>query len=185
MIDKKISMEIDLVFKNAYEFVPIKFNSINKQDTIFKNIFWEKTFLKWIKILFKEFNKSLPASILNKRSFSFSFEIVDNATIAELNKKWLNKAGPTDVLSFPIIPKDELKNDFNCIELGDIFVSLEMAINQSLEYNNSVEEEIIWLSSHGLLHLLGWDHQDQNQLENMLKVQEYLISKLNNDYYKK
>ena len=184
-MDEKISMEIDLVFKNAYEFFPIEFNSINTQDAIFKNIFWENTFLKWINILFKEFNKSLPASILNKRSFSLSFEIVDNAKIAELNKKWLNKSGPTDVLSFPIITKDDFNNDFNYIELGDIFVSLEMAINQSLEYSNSVEEEIIWLSSHGFLHLLGWDHQDQNQLQNMLKVQEYLISKLNNDCNKK
>ena len=48
-----------------------------------------------------------------------------------------------------------------------------------MEYNNSVEQEVIWLASHGFLHLLGWDHQDQNQLENMLKIQEYLISRLN------
>ena len=57
-----------------------------------------------------------------------------------------------------------------------------MAIKQSLEYNNSVEKEVIWLASHGLLHLLGWDHQDHNQLENMLNIQEYLISELNNEF---
>ena len=54
-----------------------------------------------------------------------------------------------------------------------------MAITQSLEYNNSICKEMIWLASHGFLHLLGWDHQDQKQLDNMIHIQEYLISKLN------
>ena len=53
-----------------------------------------------------------------------------------------------------------------------------MALKQSMKYNNSVEQEVIWLASHGLLHLLGWDHQNQTQLENMLEIQEYLISRL-------
>ena len=79
----------------------------------------------------------------------------------------------------PILSKEDSVYDINSAEFGDIFISLETALKQSIEYNNSVEQEVIWLASHGLLHLLGWDHQDQNQLENMLKIQEYLISRLN------
>ena len=179
MIYQNNSMEyIELVFKNSYELMPNKINVNFIKQYIFDHNFWENTFLKWINILLNEFGQFLPNSLINKKSGSLSFEIVDDLKIADLNQTWLNKLGPTDVLSFPILSKDDVFNDMTSIEFGDIFISLEMALKQSIEYNNSVEQEVIWLASHGFLHLLGWDHKDQNQLENMLKIQEYLISKL-------
>ena len=180
MINQSSSMEyIELVFNNYYEIMPNKLNVNGIKQYIFEHDFWENTFLRWINILLNEFKQFLPNYLLNKKSGSLSFEIVDNLKISDLNKLWLNKSGPTDVLSFPILTKDDPVNHLYSVEFGDIFISLEMALKQSKEYNNSVEQEVIWLASHGLLHLLGWDHQDQNQLENMLKIQEYLISKLN------
>ncbi len=172
---------IELVFKNYYETMPNKLNVNGIKQYIFEHDFWENTFLTWINILLNEFKQFLPNNLLNKKSGSLSFEIVDDLKISELNQIWLNKLGPTDVLSFPILSKDDSVNDLNSVELGDIFISLEMALKQSMQYNNSVEQEVIWLASHGFLHLLGWDHQDQNQLENMLKIQEYLISNLNTE----
>ena len=172
---------IELVFKNYYETMPNKLNVNGIKQYIFEHDFWENTFLIWINILLNEFKQFLPNNLLNKKSGSLSFEIVDDLKISELNQIWLNKLGPTDVLSFPILSKDDSVNDLNSVELGDIFISLEMALKQSMQYNNSVEQEVIWLASHGFLHLLGWDHQDQNQLENMLKIQEYLISNLNTE----
>ena len=180
MINQYNSIEnIELVFKNSCEINLNKLNVNGIKKYIFERDFWENTFLSWINILLNEFKQFLPNYLLNKKSVSLSFEIVDNLKISDLNKKWLNKVGPTDVLSFPILTADDSVNYLTSIELGDIFISLEMALNQSIEYNNSIEREVIWLASHGLLHLLGWDHQDQTQLENMLTIQEYLISKLN------
>ena len=180
MIIKNNSMEyIELVFKNSHKLMPNKLNRNDVKQYIFEHDFWENTFLIWINILLNEFKQFLPNYLLNKKSCSLSFEIVDDLKISDLNKIWLNKFGPTDVLSFPILSKEDLVNNFTSIELGDIFISLEMAIKQAIEYNNSVDQEVVWLASHGFLHLLGWDHQDQIQLENMIKIQEYLISKLN------
>ena len=180
MINQNNSIEcVDLVFKNSCEIKPNKFNVNGIKQYIFEHDFWENTFLKWINILLNEFKQFLPNNLLNKKSVSLSFEIVDDHKISNLNQIWLNKLGPTDVLSFPIFSKDDSIYDLNSAEFGDIFISLETAIKQSMEYNDSVEQEVIWLASHGLLHLLGWDHQDQTQLENMLKIQEYLVSKIN------
>ena len=180
MINQNNSIEyIELVFKNSFEIKQNKLNVNGIKQYIFEHDFWENIFLRWINILFNEFKQFLPNYLLNKKSVSLSFEIVDDIKISDLNQTWLNKSGPTDVLSFPILSKEDSFYNLNSAEFGDIFISLEMALKQSMEYNNSVEQEVIWLASHGLLHLLGWDHQDQNQLENMLKIQEYLISKLN------
>ena len=185
MVSKNKSIEnIELVFKNYYQIMPKELNLSSIKTIIFDNIFWETTFFKWINILFNEFEQSLPDVLINKKSFSLSFEIVDNFIISDLNQKWLHKSGPTDVLSFPIVSKDDLKNNLTFIELGDIFLSLEVAIKQSNEFNNSIEKEVIWLACHGFLHLLGWDHQNQDQLDNMLEIQDYLISNLNLDFIK-
>ena len=62
--------------------------------------------------------------------------------------------------------------------MGDIFISLEMALEQSYEYKHSIYKEMIWLSSHGFLHLFGCQHNNDLDLENMLNFQEYLIKKL-------
>ena len=182
MINQKNSMaSIELVFKNSYEIMPNKLNLNGIKKYIFEHDFWENTFLIWINILLNEFKQFLPNYLLNKKSGSLSFEIIDDLKISDLNQIWLNKSGPTDVLSFPILAKEDSLIGLTSIELGDIFISLEMALKQSMQYNNSLEQEVIWLASHGFLHLLGWDHKDQTQLDNMLKIQEYLISKLNSE----
>ena len=115
--------------------------------------------------------------LLEKKSFSLGLQIISNQEIALLNQKWMQKNGPTDVLSFPIISNESL-NNLDHIELGDIFISLDMALEQSYEYKHSIYKEMIWLASHGFLHLLGWEHNNEHDLENMLNFQEYLITRL-------
>ena len=85
-------------------------------------------------------------------------QIINDNEISFINQKWMNKSGPTDVLSFPIISKEDNTKDLNFIELGDLFISLEMAFKQSLEFDHSLKREMLLLASHGLLHLLGWEH---------------------------
>ena len=172
------NFEIDLVFKYSESIISLK-NLKNKNDNlIFEHSFWEKTFLCWIKTIILE--KQLPISSLfsDKTSFSLSIEILSNFEIANINKKWLNKTGSTDVLSFPIFLGNDFNKDLDFLELGDLFISLEKAIEQSNQYQHSIKREMLWLASHGFLHLLGWEHKNKKELDDMLNFQEYLISKL-------
>jgi len=176
---KKIISEInlDLVFKfNGSSQFSYKFED-TKSKIIFKSFFWEKVFLSWIYTILEKDDYELPKFIFEKKSFSLGLQITNNQEIASMNKKWMQKNGPTDVLSFPIV-SDESLNSLDNIELGDIFISLEMAIEQSYEYKHSLYREMLWLASHGFLHLLGWEHNDDIELDNMLNFQEYLISQL-------
>ena len=178
MTEKIISeINLDLVFKcNEFSQFSYKLKD-SKNKLIFESNFWEKVFLSWLKIILKKDDYKFPNFIFEKKSFSLGLQIISNHEIASLNKKWMQKNGPTDVLSFPII-SDESLNNLDHIELGDIFISLEIALEQSYEYRHSAYKEMLWLASHGFLHLLGCEHNNDLDLENMLNFQEYLIKKL-------
>ena len=178
MTEKIISeINLDLVFKcNEFSQFSNKLND-TENKLIFESIFWEKVFLSWIKIILKKDDYKLPNLIFEKNFFSLVLQIISNQEIAFLNQKWMQKNGPTDVLSFPII-SDESLNNLDHIELGDIFISIEMALEQSYEYKHSIYREMLWLASHGFLHLFGWEHNNDLELENMLNFQEYLIKQL-------
>ena len=176
---EKITPEInlDLVFQcNDFSQFSNKLKD-TKTKLIFESIFWEKVFLSWIKIILKKDDYKFTNSIFEKKSFSLGLQIISNQEITSMNKKWMKKNGPTDVLSFPITSEESL-NNLDYIELGDIFISLEMALEQSHEYKHSIFREMLWLASHGFLHLLGWEHNNDIDLENMLNFQEYLITRL-------
>ena len=151
MTEKIISeINLDLVFKcNEFSQFSNKLKD-SKNKLIFESNFWEKVFLSWIKIILKKDDYKLSNFIFEKKSFSLGLQIISNQEIAFMNQKWMQKNGPTDVLSFPII-SDESLNNLDYIELGDIFISLEMAFEQSYEYKHSVYKEMLWLASHGFL----------------------------------
>ena len=178
MKEKIISeINLDLVFKcNEFSQFSDKLKD-SKNKLIFESIFWEQVFLSWIKIILNRDVHKLPNFISEKKSFSLGLQIISNQEIASMNRKWMQKSGPTDVLSFPII-SDESLNNLDHIELGDIFISLEVALEQSYEYKHPIYREMLWLASHGFLHLLGWEHNNDLDLKNMLNFQEYLISEL-------
>lgn len=83
-------------------------------------------------------------------------EITDNAGIQKLNKEFRGKDKPTDVLSFPM---DEINPENGLTILGDIAISIETAKEQSEEFNQSLERELMFLAVHATLHLLGYDHE--------------------------
>ncbi|KAF0198129.1 MAG: hypothetical protein FD169_192 [Bacillota bacterium] len=91
---------------------------------------------------------------------------VDDEAIAELNLHYRGKVGPTDVLSFALEEGEEFIVPDNApLMLGDIIISVERAKAQSEEYGHSLEREIAYLLVHGLLHLAGFDHDDDNEGE--------------------
>ena len=86
----------------------------------------------------------------------------------------MNRDYPTDVLAFPIDDRDSPNEGVDTV-LGDVYISLDRAKEQSAEYHVSFEEEVARLMLHGLFHLLGYDHEKMNPL-----VEQYL-SKLRSE----
>ncbi|MCG0274752.1 MAG: rRNA maturation RNase YbeY [Thermosediminibacteraceae bacterium] len=105
-----------------------------------------------------------------------SVALVDNDYIHELNKTYRGKDMPTDVLSFPMHDIGS-KSDFESNEeverlLGDIVISLEKAKEQARAYGHSFEREIAYLVVHGVLHLLGYDHETEEERKVMREKEE-------------
>jgi probable rRNA maturation factor len=87
-----------------------------------------------------------------------SFSVVGERKIRELEKKYFGEDKVTDVLSFPLKEGEEMPEDFDGVNLGDIVVCYPQAKRQAMQWNRIVDEEIIFLARHGLLHLLGIHH---------------------------
>ncbi len=106
---------------------------------------------------------------------SFSIIITDNTFIHKLNKEYRNVDRPTDVISFALEDnKDFISGDIRL--LGDIYISIDKAKEQAIEYGHSLLRELSFLSIHGLLHLLGYDHMKKEDEEVMFKKQEDLLN---------
>ncbi|MDO4743801.1 MAG: rRNA maturation RNase YbeY [Clostridia bacterium] len=116
-----------------------------------------------------------------------SVMFTDNEEIRQLNRKHRGIDRATDVLSFPLFEYDE---DGNIIEeyldfspsgemvLGDIVISLERANEQAEEYGHSFEREIGFLTVHSMLHLFGFDHETQEDEEEMFGYQKEILDKM-------
>ena len=111
--------------------------------------------------------------------------LTNNEEIHKINKEYRDVDRPTDVLSFPMYERDEiagLKNDTDDeIEkiLGDIIVSIEKVREQAEEYGHSFERELAYLVTHGMLHLLGYDHMIEEEKAVMRKREEEILETLN------
>jgi len=97
-----------------------------------------------------------------KGSAEVSVTLVDNPYIQSLNKQYRNKDVPTDVLSFPMGKdgKYEIDPETNSQILGDIVISMEKVVEQCELYGHTMRREVAALTAHGLLHLLGYDHEN-------------------------
>jgi len=114
--------------------------------------------------------------LISQRELSLEVDIVfcDDAQIKELNTSYRNINSPTDVLSFALFADNPDENFIidNQISLGEIIISTETAKRQADEQNKTLDEEIYFLLSHGILHLFGFDHPDEESLEDMLAIQQ-------------
>ena len=121
-----------------------------------------------------------------EEDYEVSISFVDNHEIRGLNKLYRNKDTETDVLSFPMMEFEVTEENYNNEEefvqedklLGDIVISLERAQEQAIEYEHSFERELAFLVVHGVLHLLGMDHEDEEQEKEMSKKQEEILQLL-------
>ena len=102
---------------------------------------------------------------------------VDEATIAELNERWMEKQGPTDVLAFPM---DELRpglvdEDPEEGVLGDLVLCPDIAARQGEAAGHGALAEIELLTTHGILHLLGYDHAEPEEHAEMFGLQDEIL----------
>ena len=111
-------------------------------------------------------------------NYEVSLSFVDNEEIHELNKEFRGVDRATDVLSFPLLT-DEFDVEIEEESLGDIVISLERALEQSEEYNHSFEREACFLVCHSMFHLLGYDHDTEENTKDMRKREEDVLNKLN------
>ena len=99
--------------------------------------------------------------LLNCKNKELSILLTNDKKIQELNKQYRNKNISTDVLSFSQSEGEENGLEHNL--LGDIVISITTAMRQSSEHNLSIDEEIVLLIIHGILHLLGFDHERSDE----------------------
>jgi probable rRNA maturation factor len=111
-----------------------------------------------------------------------SINFVTNKEIQEINRDYRDKDAPTDVISFAM--QESVEGELEIIDgedmgipetLGDIIISIEKAKEQAEEYNHSYERELGFLAVHGLLHLLGYDHMDEQEEKKMFAKQEEIL----------
>jgi probable rRNA maturation factor len=103
--------------------------------------------------------------------------LVDPDTMAQLHKRWMDESGPTDVLSFPM---DELRptpHDEDPLPglLGDVVLCPDVAREQARQAGHSFQDELRLLTTHGILHLLGYDHGEQSEEKEMFGLQQQLL----------
>ena len=104
----------------------------------------------------------------------FNIIFVDNERIHEINKEYRKVDRVTDVISFALEDNpDIVYEDFRL--LGDIYIAIDVAYDQAIEYNHSREREVCFLATHGVLHLLGYDHMTEDEEKEMFGIQEELL----------
>ncbi|SMC93960.1 rRNA maturation RNase YbeY [Sporomusa malonica] len=138
--------------------------------------------------------EQMLTQVLNKAAEVYGLEpqtevsvvLADDDYIRQLNRQYRGKDVATDVLSFAMNEHcagdhepdiAEAPGDIEIL-LGDIIISLETTARQAEEFGHSLERELAYLTVHGMLHLLGYDHEDEEERLEMRKEEEYVLSLL-------
>lgn len=126
---------------------------------------------------YKYLNKLINHALkkLKIKNAIFSIIFIDDEKMHEMNKKYRGIDRTTDVLSFALEDNDDFVNSDVRI-LGDIYISIPKMKSQAREYGHSEKRELSFLTIHGLLHLLGYDHQIKEDEEIMFGLQEAILN---------
>ena len=142
------------------------FELINNSNQVLSE---EKLLNDYIKYLVKK---------LELEKCEFNVIIINNEEIRKINREYRNIDRETDVISFALEDEMDIKyDDFRL--LGDIYISLDKAYSQAMEYGHSRERELCFLITHGILHLLGYDHMKPDDEREMFTLQESLLEGYN------
>lgn len=168
-------MQVELDVQDYfYESFPETTKNFGTNDNRIAVETWEDWFNNWLEIL----HPYLPSA----PGYEIGLRLTDDVEIQSLNSQYRHQDKPTDVLAFAALEVDSPHNEemFASIPLylGDIVVSVDTAQRQAQQQEHSLQTELAWLVAHGLLHLLGWDHPDEESLVRMLKQQVILLRQI-------
>ncbi|RYG56942.1 rRNA maturation RNase YbeY [bacterium] len=109
--------------------------------------------------------------------YAVDFSFMDDAEVQALNSEYRGKDKPTDVLSFPLFETNDeepiiFPGEEDLLALGDLVISIDTAARQAEELKHSLEREIAFLTIHGVLHLLGYDHAKDSERRTMFARQD-------------
>lgn len=150
-------VEIELVIHNEGEKV---------SEAVFKRAFGR----------FKEVLEEVLESYLSGQPGVVNLVLVGDAKIQEINREYRGKDMPTDVISFAYLEQGEFIAEAREVAAGDIFISIDTAKKQATEKGHSLEREMEILFVHGLLHLFGFDHNNDSEEEEMESWAERILS---------
>ena len=129
---------------------------------------------------------ALKEKNINSQEVSISISAVDKDEIQKINKEYRNVDRATDVLSFPIFQREEV-NSFATLddskkvkemELGDIFLCIDVLEEHAIEYGTGILREMLYMITHGVCHLLGYDHEIEEEKAEMRKLEEKILEKI-------
>ena len=145
-------------------------NSLNKFE-IYNNTNYDIT--EELSVLKKVLNLTLKKEKVKKATFNIIF--ITDSEIQKINKQYRNQDKPTDVISFALEENKKEQAFLKERGLGDIYISIDRAKKQADDYNHSLKRELCFLAVHGLLHLLGYDHQTKEEEKIMFKKQALIL----------
>ncbi len=135
----------------------------------------------WDEPVVRRLVRSIVEKEVEPGDYTITLHLVDDEAIRELNREHRGKDAHTDVLSFPlhdpsgmrfVLPPD------HPINLGDVVVSYPRAVEQAREYGHSLERELAYLVAHGVLHVLGYDHEEEDERRRMRAREEEALTSL-------
>lgn len=171
--------EINVFIENIYEDFNLEQNGVDLSKLITDSVLMTEYFLAQ--------KSKVQNSCLNNCEFDnlyFDVVLTNDEKIHEINREYRQKDCSTDVITFAIFadsPEDEKFVFDNEVNLGEIIISLDTALKQSKDnshHQTTFKEELYFLLAHGILHLMGYDHQDEETLNEMWQLQKEMIDSL-------
>ena len=156
--------KINIILENTYQDYEIEEKKIYDNTVKIANYQFEQ----------KEILKNSCLSDVEYEEIFFDIVLMNNEEIHRINKEYRQKDSPTDVITFAIFADSDEDEKFvfdGEVHLGEIMISLDKIEEQSKENNVTFEDELYYLVSHGVLHLLGYDHQSEEDYNLMVKLQ--------------
>lgn len=126
---------------------------------------------------FKQILENLAVYFDIKKQIILDVSIVNNKKIQKLNKEHRGKNYPTDILSFDF-GDSSLYDSLPFLPIGELVISHEKVEQQALEFNHSLKREYCYLFAHGLVHLMGYDHEEENERIKMNKIVDKIFDPL-------
>lgn len=139
---------------------------------------------EYINLIQKVIKQAFLEEKIDKINLYINIILTNPENIRKINKQYRKIDKETDVLSFPMYERQEIKErmkENNPIEdvLGDVVISVQRVKEQSVEYGHSFERELAYMLVHGFYHLMGYDHMEEKDKKEMREKEENVLNKLN------